>query len=73
MVFTFGEYLADIDVEATRNYYRGKATENDCPCPGCVNFRKYADVCDEKIKRAFSELGIDSMKYVYEIIPYWKR
>ena len=70
MLFEFGEFLVDIDVEATRNYYRTNMTEDDCICAGCVNFRKFADGCDARIKQVFSDIGIDNMKYVYEIIPY---
>lgn len=73
MLFEFGRYLVDIDVEATRNYYRNKMTKNDCNCSGCVNFRKFADECDNCIKQAFSDIGIGNMKYIYEIIPYEER
>lgn len=73
MYFTFGDYRADIDVEATRKYYTEKAAENDCPCTGCVNFRKFAEVCSAEIKQAFYELGIENLKWVYEIIPYEQR
>lgn len=70
MRFTFGDYTVEIDVPATRDYYSRKMTENDCKCRGCENFRKFAQGCSEEIKKAFSELGIDDMKRIYEIIPY---
>ncbi len=68
MKFAFGEYIAEIDVAATREYYRND-TEIDCKCGGCTNFRKFTEGCSEEIKKAFSELGIDNMKCVLEIIP----
>lgn len=69
MKFTFGEYIAEIDVAATREYYRNDS-KNNCECFGCENFRKFAEECPEEIKQTFSELGIDDMKRVLEIIPY---
>lgn len=70
MKFSFGEYTVEIDVLATREYYTLQMPENDCECSGCENFRRFAEQCPEEIKRAFSELGIDNMKCVLEIIPY---
>lgn len=70
MRFLFGEYTVEIDVSATREFYSREMSENDCVCSGCENFRKFAEVCPEEIKRAFAELGIDNMKKVAEIIPY---
>ncbi|MDD4009823.1 MAG: hypothetical protein PHQ67_08445 [Fermentimonas sp.] len=70
MLFEFGECLIEINVEATRNYYKNKMPENDCTCTGCVNFRKFADECDCRIKQVFSQIGVDNIKSIYEIIPY---
>lgn len=70
MRFLFGEYTVEIDVSATREFYSREMDENDCVCRGCENFRKFAEVCPEEIKRAFAELGIDNIKQVAEIIPY---
>lgn len=70
MLFEFGKHIVDIDVEATRSYYINTMPENDCNCSGCINFRKYADMCDNRIRQMFSDMGIDDMKRIYEIIPY---
>ena len=70
MLFEFGKVFVDIEVEATRNFYRNKLAENDCACAECVNFRRFADSCDARINQAFSDMGIDNMKYIYEVIPY---
>lgn len=70
MRFVFGDYTVEVDVEKTREYYRREMPENDCECSGCRNFRKYAEVCPEEIKRAFAELGIDDINYILEIIPF---
>lgn len=70
MRFSFGEYTVEIDVSATREYYSREMSENDCECSGCENFRKFAEMCPNEIKQAFSELGIDNIKQVAEIIPF---
>lgn len=67
----FGDFLADIDVDATRAFYQRHVLENDCQCTGCVNFRKYADVCDPRIREAFEAFGVP-MKCVLEIIPEYE-
>lgn len=70
MRFSFGEYTAEIDVSATREFYSREMDENDCVCTGCQNFRKFAEVCPDEIKNAFAELGIDNIKHIAEIIPF---
>lgn len=70
MLMRFGEHLVDIQIEETRRYYQAKMPENDCECPGCENFRRFADACDSRIPQAFAALGVENMRQIYEIIPY---
>lgn len=63
-------YTIDVDVEKTREYYSSKECVNDCDCTGCQNYRRYTEVCDDKIRTWFQQLGIDDLKYITEIMPY---
>ncbi len=70
MLFEFEKQTVNIDVEATRNYYKEKKPINDCSCPGCRNYRQYIkEQCSNKIKEFFAEIGIDDMNCITEIIP----
>lgn len=41
MIFTFGNYTVDIDVEKTREIYRTLPTTGQaCGCDGCGNFER---------------------------------
>ena len=69
LIFEINQILVDIDVEATRNYYAQVDRMNDCSCSGCVNYRQYANECNNKIKYFFSGIGIDNLNFITEIIP----
>ena len=44
MVFEFGSYKADIDVEKTRHFYKNaESVSKRCSCDGCTNFE---EVCE---------------------------
>ena len=61
MIFEFGDYILDIDVEKTRAFYAA-APLNDCDCDGCVNFRLAADSFPAEVKEFFEKLGADPKK-----------
>ena len=63
MVFTFGKYTIDVDVERTREYYKTAEFITDiCDCDGCTNFEKATDVFPKPVRDFFDELGIDPKK-----------
>ena len=61
MIFEFGDYTLDIDVEKTRAFYDAAPT-NDCDCDGCVNYRMAADSFPAEVKEFFEALGADPKK-----------
>lgn len=69
MLFEFNQMIVDIDVEATRKYYKQAEMINDCSCSGCRNYRQNMEQCNNNIKEFFSSLGIDNMNFITEIIP----
>lgn len=63
MVFEFGQYKVDIDVERTRSFYENASLVSEgCSCDGCQNFEKAAGVLPESVGLFFSRLGIDMEK-----------
>lgn len=41
MIFKFGQYKVDIDVEKTKNFYENaEPVSKSCSCDGCLNFEK---------------------------------
>ena len=48
MLFHFGDTVAEIDAEATRNYYLNHNFTNDCACLGCQNFRQWIKFCPDR-------------------------
>ena len=64
MIFDFGNFRVDIDVESTKAFYSkyGKTVLEDC---GCVNCRNYYEVilkASDKVKSFFNSIGIDPQK-----------
>lgn len=70
MIIKMAGYVIEVDVEKTREYYLSKDSVNDCTCTGCQNYRRYTEVCDDKIRTWFQQFGIDDLKYIAEILPY---
>lgn len=67
MIFEFGQYRADIDVDKTKQFYKNEPLlSQGCSCDGCRNFEKAVERLPEKVKAFFNDLGID-MKKVCEI------
>lgn len=60
MIFTFGKYTVDIDVEKTREIYRTLPTTGQaCGCDGCENFERAVDVLPAEVRSFFEALGVD--------------
>ena len=65
MIFTFGNYTVDIDVEKTRRIYtRLPLITHRCTCAGCQNFEKSVDDLPKAVRTFFDDLGIDLKKIV---------
>lgn len=63
MVFTFGKFTIDVDIEKNRAFYQtGEALTVGCNCDGCVNFEKATDSFPESVKAFFQGLGVDPKK-----------
>lgn len=63
MIFQFGEYKIDVDVENTRQFYdRAKTVSEGCQCDGCLNFERAVDKLPQNIRDFFSALGVDMKK-----------
>lgn len=63
MIFQFGEYKIDVDVEKTRQFYdRAKTVSEGCQCDGCLNFERAVDKLPQNIRDFFSALGVDMKK-----------
>ena len=70
MLFRFGDTLAEIHTEATRNYYSTKNTFNSCACLACQNFRQWIKYCPPEVTEQFQAFGIDNMANIAETIPF---
>lgn len=63
LIFQFGEYKIDVDVEKTRQFYdRAKTVSEGCQCDGCLNFGRAVDKLPQNIRDFFSALGVDMKK-----------
>lgn len=63
MIFEFGPYRVDVDVDRTRQWYKTEPTASQCcDCDGCVNFDRAADLFPERVKSFFTALGADAKK-----------
>ncbi len=60
MVFQFGQYKIDVDIERTKSFYENamRVSEN-CSCDGCLNFERAVDALDMAVVKFFAELGVD--------------
>ncbi|MBQ9914920.1 MAG: hypothetical protein IJO50_02120 [Clostridia bacterium] len=70
MRFQFNELIVDIDVDATKAYYRDVKPINGCNCDDCRNYRAYMKNCDSAMLEFFSSIGIDDLNYIREILCY---
>ncbi len=57
MIFEFGKYIIDVDIEKTREFYRSYTY--GCTCGGCKNFKEFAEICSDELKNWFNMLGLE--------------
>ncbi len=63
MIFTFGQYKIDVDVEKTKEFYsNAKTVSTGCSCDGCLNFEKAVGKLPKEVRTFFADLGIDMTK-----------
>ncbi|MBR6825026.1 MAG: hypothetical protein IKM59_00610, partial [Oscillospiraceae bacterium] len=64
MIFDFGNFRLDIDVESTKAFYskHGKTVLEDCGCANCRNYYEAISKASDKVKDFFISLGIDPQK-----------
>lgn len=63
MIFKFGSYIADIDVEKTKLAYKNKLYVSEgCLCQGCRNFEKAIQNVSEEVEDFFNGIGVDLKK-----------
>ena len=63
MIFTFGNYVLDIDVEKTREIYEKLRTVSEkCGCNNCLNFEKATEHLPRHVRALFDKLGVDVKK-----------
>ena len=59
MIFEFGKYKLDIDVEKTRAFYRraGRITDG-CTCQGCRNYEQWVGSSCVEPKHVLEQMGV---------------
>ena len=64
MIFDFGNFRVDIDVESTKAFYSkyGKTVLEDCGCVNCRNYYEAILKVSDKVKSFFNSIGIDLQK-----------
>lgn len=63
MIFKFGQYKVDINIEKTRYFYNNAQLVSDgCTCDGCENFEKAVSLLPKTVTAFFAALGIDMRK-----------
>ena len=64
MIFDFGNFRLDIDVESTKAFYskHEKTVIEDCGCVNCRNYYEAISKVSDKVKNFFNSLGIDPQK-----------
>lgn len=61
--FSFGGYQLSVDVERTRDYYAAHPLPwVTCTCAGCRNFVEAVKLLPPKVKKFFTDLGVDPEK-----------
>ena len=63
MIYKYGQYTVDIDVEKTKAFYaRARRISEVCPCDGCTNFERAVKILPKDVASVFSALGIEPEK-----------
>ena len=72
MVFEYGQYKIDVDVEKTKMFYAAAPVVSaGCTCNNCKNYEQAVADLPQVVKSFFTELGVD-MKKVCEVYVNWK-
>ena len=59
MLFEFGTYILDIDIERTRTFYDyAKAITDGCDCQGCRNYAQWAKKLSVEPKYVLESMGV---------------
>ena len=64
MIFEFGDFRVDVDVERTREFYEnhGRRVIESCGCNSCRNYSVAIENVSDKVKDFFTSLGLDLQK-----------
>ena len=65
MIFRFSDYVLDIDVDRTREFYAREdieTTSEKCTCQGCQNYDKAILAASDTVVGFLRSLGIDPRK-----------
>ena len=63
LVFDFGKYILDIDVNKTREFYgQAKALTDRCDCQGCKNYAAWAEGLSPETKDRLETVGLSLEK-----------
>lgn len=73
MLFEFGQYKTDIDVEKTKHFYeKAEFVSKSCSCDGCLNFEKAIDILPNSVTKFFANIGVDMRKVCECYVNYTK-
>ena len=71
MLFEFGTYDIDVDVEKTRAFYdTARCISEGCSCEGCRNYMAAIDTFPREVKDFFDKLGVDLKCAAELMIPF---
>ncbi len=63
MLFQFGQYKVDVDVEKTKHFYENAETVSEgCSCAECRNFEQAVTILPKSVTGFFDKLGVDMRK-----------
>lgn len=63
MIFKFGQYKVDIDVEKIKNFYENaEPVSRSCSCDGGLNFEKAVGELPHSVHKFFGDIGVDMRK-----------
>jgi len=73
MIFKFSQWVVDIDVNKTREFYNNASLVSEgCSCVGCRNYEKAIGFISQNVLSFFSQFGID-MKKICEVYVNYTR
>lgn len=63
MLFEIGNYILDIDIERTRDFYnQAQSLTDGCNCQGCRNYAAWAATLSEEPKYILERMGVQLEK-----------